>query len=92
MIFLDLPGFGKLKMRDGSFYEGEFVNGEICGTGMRLWSHNNNVYEGKFDQGEMNGMGVMKYGNGDVYQGQWADNKAEGFGKFSLFISMFITA
>ena len=72
-------GFGKLKMRDGSYYEGEFLNGEIHGTGTRLWSHTNNIYQGQFDQGEMNGMGVMTYGeSGDVYEGHWVDNKAEG--------------
>ena len=72
-------GFGKLKMRDGSYYEGEFLNGEIHGTGTRLWSHTNNIYQGQFDLGEMNGMGVMTYGkSGDVYEGHWVDNKAEG--------------
>ena len=66
-------------MRDGSYYEGEFLNGEIHGTGTRLWSHTNNIYQGQFDQGEMNGMGVMTYGeSGDVYEGHWVDNKAEG--------------
>lgn len=75
-------GFGKFKMRDGSYYEGEFNEGEINGTGTRYWSHNQNVYEGQFDQGEMNGMGVMKFGNGDQYEGQWADNKMQGEGTF----------
>ena len=74
-------------MRDGSYYEGEFLNGEIHGTGTRLWSHNNNLYQGQFDQGEMNGMGVMTYGeSGDVYEGHWVDNKAEGLNSlFNLF-------
>ena len=65
-------------MRDGSYYEGEFIEGEIHGTGTRYWSHNHNVYEGQFVQGEMNGMGVMKFGNGDLYEGQWLDNKMQG--------------
>lgn len=32
-----LPGRGKLLFKDGSYYEGEFVDGEIMGEGCRLW-------------------------------------------------------
>lgn len=32
-----LPGHGKLLFKDGSYYEGEFVDGEIMGEGCRLW-------------------------------------------------------
>jgi len=28
--------------------------------------------------GELQGQGVMKYHNGDIYQGQWNHNKREG--------------
>ena len=33
-------------MKDGGYYDGDFVNGEITGKGERLWS-NGNVYVGK---------------------------------------------
>lgn len=65
-------------MRDGSYYEGEFTNGEIDGTGCRFWAHSGNYYEGQFEKGEINGKGVMQFGNGHVYEGTWADNKMEG--------------
>lgn len=32
------PGRGKLLFKDGSYYEGEFVHGEITGEGRRLWA------------------------------------------------------
>lgn len=32
------PGRGKLLFKDGSYYEGEFVQGEITGEGYRLWA------------------------------------------------------
>ena len=34
-------------MRDGGYYKGDFVNGEITGKGERLWS-NGNVYVGVY--------------------------------------------
>lgn len=76
-------GFGKLKMRDGSYYEGEIFNGEMSGIGSRYWSSNKNFYEGEFVKGELNGRGVMKFGNGDVYEGAWSDNFMEGEGLYT---------
>ena len=40
------PGLGKLSMGDGSYYEGEFHNGEIQGQGTRRFA-NGNVYVGE---------------------------------------------
>ncbi len=65
-------------MKDGSFYEGQFSNGEITGIGIRKWAHYNNVYEGEFSRGELSGKGVMKYGDGSVYEGDWDRNMREG--------------
>ena len=65
-------------MRDGGYYEGQFINGEMDGTGIRFWGFNGNFYEGQFRKGEMNGLGIMKYGNGSIYEGPWVDNKREG--------------
>ena len=65
-------------MRDGSYYEGQFVNGEIEGTGKRFWASSGNNFEGHFSRGEINGKGVMKYGDGSEYEGSWEDNKREG--------------
>lgn len=33
-----LPGQGKLLLKDGSYYKGEFVDGEIPGEGCRHWA------------------------------------------------------
>lgn len=65
-------------MGDGSYYEGTFVNGDICGHGFRLWATSKNQYEGEFANGELNGQGVMRYGDGRQYEGSWKDNKHEG--------------
>ena len=73
-----LIGHGKLLMKDGSYYEGKFENGEISGSGIRKWTATGNVYEGEFLKGELNGNGMMKYGNGTVYEGEWNENMKQG--------------
>jgi len=76
-------GHGKLLMKDGSYYEGKFENGEISGSGIRKWTATGNVYEGEFLKGELNGNGMMKYGNGTVYEGEWNENMKQGEGELT---------
>lgn len=71
-------GHGKLLMSDGSFYEGEFNNGEISGSGVRKWTSTGNIYEGEFFRGELTGKGTMKYSNGSIYEGDWYENMRQG--------------
>lgn len=65
-------------MADGSFYEGQFQDGEIQGHGFRRWASSRNEYTGQFVKGELMGHGVMAYGNGSRYEGQWLNNGKEG--------------
>jgi len=74
-------GHGKLVMADGSFYEGQFIDGEIQGHGFRRWAATRNEYTGQFIRGELNGYGIMLYGDGSRYEGEWVDNRREGEGK-----------
>ena len=39
-----------------------------------------NEYEGEYVEGKMRGYGKMKYLNGDMYIGNWSDNKFHGLG------------
>lgn len=75
-------GHGKLTMRDGSFYEGEFSKGEIEGHGCRFSALNGNKYSGQFHQGEFHGTGTMYYADGNVYEGEWSGNRRQGYGIF----------
>ena len=43
---IKLLGQGRLKMKDGSYYEGSFVDGEMCGHGYRVFGHNGSTYTG----------------------------------------------
>lgn len=41
-----LAGLGRLSMRDGAYYEGEFVRGEMQGKGVRMFA-NGDQYVGE---------------------------------------------
>uniref|UniRef100_UPI00398E5F2E MORN repeat-containing protein 1-like isoform X2 n=1 Tax=Pristiophorus japonicus TaxID=55135 RepID=UPI00398E5F2E len=73
-------GNGKLLMKDGSYYAGEFVNGEIEGNGVRYWAASGNEYCGQFTQGEIHGYGVMKYLDGNHYEGEFHYGARTGYG------------
>ncbi|KAM4703196.1 MORN repeat-containing protein 1 [Rhinophrynus dorsalis] len=73
-------GLGKLLLKDGSFYEGEFLDGEITGNGRRYWASNGNTYSGEFQAGELHGHGVMQYKDGGRYEGEFVFGIREGHG------------
>ncbi|XP_018592023.1 MORN repeat-containing protein 1-like [Scleropages formosus] len=76
-------GRGKFIMKDGSFYEGDFVDGEIEGNGVRYWARTGDSYSGQFHCGELHGFGVMEYGSGHRYEGQFSYGLREGHGVLS---------
>ncbi|XP_006871840.1 PREDICTED: MORN repeat-containing protein 1 [Chrysochloris asiatica] len=73
-------GHGKLLFKDGSYYEGDFVDGEITGKGRRHWALSGNTYSGQFVLGEPHGQGVMQYGAGGRYEGAFSHGTREGHG------------
>ncbi|XP_045873697.1 MORN repeat-containing protein 1 isoform X2 [Meles meles] len=73
-------GQGKLLFKDGSYYEGEFVDGEITGEGCRLWASSGDTYSGQFVLGEPQGYGLMKYKAGGHYEGELSHGLREGHG------------
>uniref|UniRef100_A0A8C5REZ4 MORN repeat containing 1 n=1 Tax=Laticauda laticaudata TaxID=8630 RepID=A0A8C5REZ4_LATLA len=73
-------GHGKLLFKDGSYYEGEFADGEIVGHGLRYWASTGNTYSGQFLFGELHGHGVFHYGNGSKYEGEFSYGVREGHG------------
>ncbi|XP_073089131.1 MORN repeat-containing protein 1 isoform X1 [Manis javanica] len=75
-----LGSHGKLLFKDGSYYEGEFVDGEITGEGCRHWAWSGNTYSGQFVLGEPQGHGVMKYKAGGHYEGELSHGAREGHG------------
>ena len=68
-------------MRDGSYYRGHFVKGEMQGVGERIWD-DGSEYRGEFHKGEKHGEGEMIYGKknskDERYEGQWHLNSRHG--------------
>ncbi|XP_046543654.1 MORN repeat-containing protein 1-like isoform X2 [Haliotis rubra] len=73
-------GHGKLLMKDGTFYEGLFANGEIQGHGYKYFATSGCKYTGQFERGELHGYGVMQYKDGTLFEGEWAHNRKQGYG------------
>ncbi|XP_037355418.1 MORN repeat-containing protein 1 [Talpa occidentalis] len=73
-------GRGKLLFKDGGYYEGEFLRGEITGEGRRHWAASGDTYSGQFVLGEPQGRGVVTYGAGGRYEGELSHGIREGQG------------
>ncbi|XP_077835933.1 MORN repeat-containing protein 1 isoform X4 [Macaca mulatta] len=73
-------GHGKLLFKDGSYYEGAFVDGEITGEGRRHWAWSGDTFSGQFVLGEPQGHGVMEYKAGGCYEGEVSHGMREGRG------------
>nr|VZI49682.1 unnamed protein product [Spirometra erinaceieuropaei] len=71
-------GQGRLSMKDGSFMEGQFVDGELIGPGKMYSAAKETLYEGDIFMGERHGEGHMHYPNGSIYSGSWSHNSREG--------------
>ncbi|KAI8466124.1 MAG: hypothetical protein J3K34DRAFT_524795 [Monoraphidium minutum] len=77
-------GRGKLVMGDGwSWYEGEFVDDEIEGSGVRVFPNGDN-YTGEFHAGEMHGAGTLALAGGGAYTGAFRRNRFHGAGALAL--------
>ena len=55
---------------DGSYFEGEFINGSREGNGVYIWS-NGDWYQGKWHAGNAMQIGTMGWGNKPNRKGQF---------------------
>lgn len=74
-------GFGKKNMKNGSYYEGTFLNGKQDGKG-KLEKTDGGVYEGEFKDDKAFGQGKLKTWKGNVFEGIWDGNPKTGKGVF----------
>ena len=61
-------------MRDGTKYEGDFVNGNFEGHGL-LTTKKQGKFEGEFKGGKKNGHGKFTQPDGQVIEGEWKDDE-----------------
>lgn len=73
--------YGKFTFKNGSEYQGEFLNNVFHGKGI-FKSSNKKSYNGNWKDGKMNGKGKYIYPNGSIYDGEFLDGKKDGFGKY----------
>ena len=63
-------------------YKGTFLNGLRDGYGIGYYS--NGTYEGDWERGKKQGFGKYSFKNGDIYIGQFNDDKIDGNGSFNF--------
>lgn len=76
-------GKGRLEIRSGEMFEGEWVNGLLDGKGVHV-DIAGNRYEGMFSAGEPNGEGRYLSRTGEIFEGTFKDGLREGKGKTRL--------
>lgn len=74
-----LQGPGRLDYNNGTWFEGQFKDGQPEGRG-EWHGPNGLVYVGDFRAGLFHGQGLLSYGNGTTYEGGFAHNQFEGEG------------
>ena len=67
-------GYGRVNYNDGSFYEGEFVDGSFNGYGKNTWV-SGSYYEGYWVNGVQNGEGTYVFSSGEKRSGVFSDGK-----------------
>ena len=76
---------------NGSTYIGPFKDEKSHGVGKIVYAKGNEnkfvEYEGDFFEGRIEGYGIMKYANGDIYEGNWKRGLRHGKGKMEMFNS-----
>ena len=74
-----LQGPGRLDYNNGTWFEGQFKDGQPDGRG-EWHGPNGLVYSGEFKAGLFHGQGRLDYGNGTTYEGGFAHNQFDGEG------------
>lgn len=79
----DVPrGQGKLVFKDGSSYEGEWVEGKRHGNGKMVWP-SGDTYEGQHVDNERSGKGKFTWAGGNTYVGDYRQEKRHGKGVYT---------
>ena len=75
-------GKGRFTWEDGSYYEGDFVDGHFNGLGRYYFADLDKYYEGEFRQSNMEGKGIETWADGRRYEGDFKNGKKDGEGTF----------
>merc|ERR1712185_162886 len=85
-------GNGLMEWKDrGETYDGDWLDGKPHGFGVQIWleerdarttvsAQMSNRYEGYWYEGVREGFGVFSFANGSKYEGNFKNNKKDGYG------------
>ena len=74
-------GTGTMQYDDGSWYTGQWENGNWTGAGNgKTIFKDGGVYEGAYLNGKRHGQGTYTFPSGSVYTGQWTEGEMSGTG------------
>jgi hypothetical protein len=73
----DLRFMGEMKLQNGNYYRGPFLNDLPHGQGMLLMT-SGTIFKGQFTNGSCSSLGRLMYPNGDIYFGQHRNFIKEG--------------
>lgn len=76
-------GDGKLELRAGEIFEGQWVAGRLHGEGVHLDAAGNR-YAGTFENGVPHGRGRLALANGSIYEGEFRNGLRDGEGRMRL--------
>lgn len=80
LYLFNILEFMKIEYEDGSYFEGDTLNGILDGHG-KFYFANKAHYEGQFRNDRMHGLGKLFYQNGKLaYEGEWQFNTFDGQG------------
>jgi len=80
MINNKREGVGKLIMKNGECYLGQWHNDNVHGFAKQYYPNKNLKYKGNFINNEYNGLGIYAFENGEFYEGFFRNSMANGFG------------
>jgi len=64
----DMREYGELRLQNGNFYRGPFMNDLPHGFGILLMT-SGNIFKGEFTNGSCSSLGRLLYPNGNIYFG-----------------------
>ncbi|ORC90235.1 MORN1 protein [Trypanosoma theileri] len=72
-VMNEITGYGKMQLEDGTVMTGEFLQGKPNGK-VEVTLPRCGTFIGEFKNGAVVGRGTLKYGNGDIYEGEFIDS------------------
>ena len=68
-------GKGNCVLDNGNEYKGNFIDDEILNDNVEIIYYNGDIYNGEINNFNKNGFGILKYKNGNLFEGTFENDK-----------------